>query len=345
MPSIPPRVGVLLSGGTIISNVDDRLDALDYADGNAKFDLEGLRACLPEMDGIATTVTIPFAERLSSTITWQAWSSLLDAVREADASLNLAGIIVTHSSGTLEETAFLLSLLYRGRTPVVLTSSVRPFSALGSDAPMNLIDALRVAASTSTDEFGTLVVSNGEILAPGTVVKVNPYAASAYVVSASGRIGRIGVDGAVHVYRGPIVRSALLDGLANRYERVGPVTVDLPDVPILHSYSTSMGGAISALAAPGLPGLVLVGQAGARIAPAEAEVLERLALGGTPAIVCGRSGDVPLEVSVNYRRAAFSVSRTLSAVKARILLTLAIGVGLDIAAIRALLEAVDEAND
>jgi L-asparaginase len=345
MPSIPPRVGVLLSGGTIISNVDNRLDALDYADGNVKFALDGLRARLPEMDDVATTVTIPFAERLSSTITWQAWSSLLDAVRQADATLDLAGIIITHSSGTLEETAFLLSLLYRGRTPVVLTSSVRPFSALGSDAPMNLIDALRVAASADTDDFGTLVVSNGEILAPGTVVKVDPYAAAAYIASASGSIGRIGVDGTVHLHRGPIVRSALLDDLADRYDRVALGDAELPDVPVLHSYSTSMGRPISALAAAGLPGIVLVGQAGARIAPAEAEVLERLAVGGTPVIVCGRSGGVPLEVSVGYRRAAFSVARTLSAVKARILLALAIGAGLDGAAIRALLEAVDAAND
>lgn len=345
MPSSPPRVGVLLSGGTIISNVENRLDALDYADGNVKFSLEDLRANLPEMDAVATTVSIPFVERLSSTITWRAWSNLLATVREADATLDLAGMVITHSSGTLEETAFLLSLLYRGKTPVVLTSSVRPFSALGSDAPMNLIDALRVAASTHANGFGTLVVSNGEILAPGTVGKVDPYAAAAYFASASGKLGRIAVDGTVHLHRGPNIRSALLQDLADRYDRVDLGAAELPDVPILHSYSTSTGRHIRELAAVGLPGIVLVGQAGARIAPAEVEVLERLADGGTPVIVCGRSGGVPLEVSVGYRRATFSVARTLSAVKARILVVLAIGAGLGSASIRALLDAVDVSND
>jgi L-asparaginase len=334
---------MLLSGGTIISVVAERTDALEYADDNNKLSFSSLVSDLPELAHGVEVVQVPFAGRLSSAITWGQWYSLLETVRSADATGEYSGIVVTHSSGTLEETAFLIDLLYTGETPVVFTSSVRPYSALGSDAHMNLIDAVRVASAARSDAPRVCVVSAGRIFLPSSVVKVDPYSANAYRASEAGTVGRISVTGEVVLHRPcrsdpkapPSVRVALESVLAEESS--------IPEVPILQSFSTTSGAAMSSLSAAGVPGLVLVGQAGARIAPAENSVISDLHRDGFEVVVCGRYSTVPLEVSRAYRERAFHVSRTLSAVKARILLALAIGARMSTQEIANVFRSIDAA--
>jgi L-asparaginase len=122
------------------------------------------------------------------------------AVAEAGAG---RGVVVTHGTDTLEETAFLCDLMHAGEAPIVFTGAIRPASALGADGPANLVDAVAVAGAARTAGLGCMVVFGGEIHAARGARKVDSAGPSAFGSPGGGPIGRV-VEGRIALRARPV---------------------------------------------------------------------------------------------------------------------------------------------
>src|SRR5437016_14501344 len=175
MPSFP-RIAVIGTGATISSLGASSLDVLDNPDFGRKLTCEALLDRFPETRLVAEPVPVTFRQVGSTALGPAEWLELRTTIhRIAREDPAIAGFVIPHGTATLEETAFFLNLTLGVSQPVVLVGAQRPASALGTDAGMNLVNALRVAGSTLAHGKGVLVVLNDEIHAARDVVKTSTY--------------------------------------------------------------------------------------------------------------------------------------------------------------------------
>src|SRR5437667_3652037 len=141
-----PRVGLILTGGTIDSVGQDRLDLAWYIEANKRLGPGELLAQLPELKQIAQVDEIPFRRLPSQALVDKDWLDLAGKIEAIFATDQADGIVVTHGTNTLEETAYFLNLTLKTDKPVVLVGSMRPSSAMSADGYLNVLNAVRVAA-------------------------------------------------------------------------------------------------------------------------------------------------------------------------------------------------------
>ena len=238
-----------------------------------------------------------------------------------------AGFVIPHGTATLEETGFFLNLTLAVRKPVVLVGAQRPASALGSDAGMNLVNALRVAGSPEARGKGVLAVLNDEIHAARDVVKTSTYRVQTFRSLDFGALGHVDGDG-VHFYRSPSRKRmpdtpfAVLDLGA------------LPRVDIVYSYAGADGALVDAAVAVGARGLVSAGFAPGSPTPEQRAAFERAAKSGVVVVQCSRAFSGRVAPRRRLRESGILAGEDLSPQKARILLMLALSTTTDIAAIQ-----------
>src|SRR6516165_6149939 len=146
MTTTLPRIAVIGTGGTISSLGASSLDVLDYPDFGQKLTCEALLDCFPETRLVADPLPVTFRQVGSTDIGPKDWLEIRSLIhRLARDEPAIAGFVIPHGTATLEETAFFLNLTLACAQPVVLVGAQRPASALGTDAGMNLVNALRVA--------------------------------------------------------------------------------------------------------------------------------------------------------------------------------------------------------
>ena len=152
----------------------------------------------------------------------------------------MAGVVVTHGTNTLEETAYFLNLTVKHDRPVVVVGSMRPASAISADGPLNLLNAVRTAASKEAVGKGALVVLNDEVNAARDVTKTNTYRVETFRSNELGLLGYVDAD-KVALYRTPMRRHTA----QSEFDVRG--LTRLPDVDILYSYvepsTATIGGA------------------------------------------------------------------------------------------------------
>ena len=198
-----PRIAVIGTGGTISSLGASSLDVLDYPDFGQKLSCEALLERFPETRLVADSVPVTFRQVGSTEIgptEWIELRALINRVTREDP--DIAGFVIPHGTATLKETGFFLNLTLVVTQPVVLVGAQRPASALGSDAGMNLVNALRVAGSQEARGKGVLAVLNDEIHAARDVVKTSTYRVQTFRSFDYGALGHVDGDG-VHFYRSP----------------------------------------------------------------------------------------------------------------------------------------------
>ena len=204
MPASLPRVAVIGTGGTISSLGASSLDVLDYPDFGQKLSAEALLDRFPETRLVANPVPVTIRQVGSTDIGPTEWLELRALIHKiARDEPATAGFVITHGTATLEETAFFLNLTLAISQPVVLVGAQRPASALGTDAGMNLVNALRVAGSEAAHGKGVLVLLNDEINAARDVVKTSTYRVQTFRSFDFGALGHVDGDG-VHFYRAPL---------------------------------------------------------------------------------------------------------------------------------------------
>src|SRR5262252_3346118 len=318
-----PRIPVIGTGGTVSSLGASSLDVLDYPDFGQKLTCEALLDRFPETRLVADPVPLTFRQVGSTEIGPKDWIELRALIHRLARELPaVAGFVIPHGTATLEETAFFLNLTLASPQPVVLVGAQRPASALGSDAGMNLVNALRVAGSAEAHGKGVLVVLNDEIHAARDVVKTSTYRLQTFRSADFGALGHVDGDG-VHFYRAPM-RAHMPDTPFASFELTA-----LPRVEIIYSYAGADGALVDAAAAAGARGLVSAGFAPGSPTPEQRAEFERAAKSGVVIVQCSRaSGRVAPRRRL--RESGIVAGLDFSPQKARILLMLALTMTSDI---------------
>jgi L-asparaginase len=260
-----PLVWVLSTGGTISGKGATSTSLADYQSGALLG--EELIAAVPEVAQIARVKVEQIANVSSTDITLAHWLTLanrINAIYAGDASV--AGVVITHGTNTLEETAYFLNLTVKHDRPVVLVGSMRPASAISADGPLNLLNAVRTAASPEARGKGVLVVLNDAINAARDVTKTNTYRVETFRATELGILGYVDAD-AVTFYRASLKRHT-----ARSEFDVSGVT-SLPPVEILYSYVQPSTVIAQALVAGGVRGIVIAGTGAGLISTAERQAL------------------------------------------------------------------------
>lgn len=316
-----PTVMVIGCGGTISSTVDDRLDTLDYPEFGRKLSPGELIGALPESARFADAIEVPFKSIGSSAMTPGTWIELRDLLEgKAAENPSVAGFVILHGTATLEETAYFLNLTLGFAAPVVLTGAQRPFSALSSDAGMNIINAIRVAASSEARGKGVLLVLNDEILAARDGAKTSSYRLQTFQSQDYGLLGQCDAD-RVEFFRAPLRRSA------PDTEFTGLKLETLPRVDIVQSYVGADATFIEAAVDAGARGIVSAGFAPGLPTPQERKALEWAATRGIVVVQCTRVINGRVAPRRYLREAGIVAGGNLSPQKARILLSVALAAG------------------
>jgi L-asparaginase len=301
-----PRVLILTTGGTIASRSDAPL-----------LDGPELVQAVPQLLTHARVSVEEFSVIGSSRMTPEHWLRLAKRVNDIYAADDsLAGIVITHGTDTMEETAFFLNLTVRADRPVVLVGSMRSSDEVSPDGPANLINAVQVATSEQAVGQGVLVVLNEDISAARDVWKTDNRRVQTFASSHGGYLGTVDPDG-VRFYR----RVLQPHTTASEFDVAGLEA--LPKVPILSDFAGLDQALVEHFAKQAMGGLVVRTFAGGRMSAGMQSGLEGLAGRGVPIVVTSR---VPMGRIVAPPRYGFPaiVSRELPDNKARILLMLAL---------------------
>src|SRR6202048_2671631 len=278
-----PRIAVIGTGGTISSIGASSLDVLDYPDFGQKLSCEALLDRFPETRLVADPVPMTFRQVGSTEIGPREWIESRPLIhRTARDDPTVAGFVIPHGTATLEETGFFLNLTLAVQKPIVLVGAQRPASALGSDAGITLVNALRVAGSPEARGKDVLAVLNDEIHAARDVVKTSTYRVQTFRSLDFGALGHVDGDG-VHFYRSPS-RKHMPDPRFDALE-LGA----LPRVDIVYSYAGADGALVDAAVAAGARGLVSAGFAPGSPTPEQRAAFERAAKSGIVVVQCSRA--------------------------------------------------------
>ncbi|MGG1634113.1 asparaginase [Paenibacillus sp. NRS-1760] len=252
-----PNVIVVATGGTIAGKAsnNDPTNFQSYAAGTYK--MADMVAQLPGKNKIADVSTYQFGNKGSSGYSIRDLYDLSLAVDEALKIYDSA--VVTTGTDTMEEIAYFLDLTVRSEKPVVVTGSMRPWDVIGTDAPANLYQAIKLAGSGKTKWFGTVVMLNDVIYAAREVTKSNSHRTDTFDAPMFGALGYVD-DPAVRIYRAPArAAKAGTPAWASPFDLKTISKDSLPIVEIVYSYQEAGGGAIRGLVEDGAKGIVTAG--------------------------------------------------------------------------------------
>jgi L-asparaginase len=311
-----PSVVVLATGGTIAGAAASDVQAA-YTSGQVGVDQ--LLAAVPQAKKLAALRGEQIANIGSQDMNDEVWLKLARRVNELAALPDVDGVVVTHGTDTIEETAYFLNLVVKSKKPVVLTGSMRPSTALSADGPLNFYNAVAVAANKDAAGRGVLVVVNDWIHGAASLTKANTTAVQTFLSPLRGLVGTVAY-GDCEFYRGPVGKNTVdsefsLDGVTA-----------LPRVDIVMAHENMDGALINAAAAAGAKGIVIAGVGNGNMTQAG---LDALAAQAKKGVVCVRSsrvatGRVGRKVEVDDDKLGFVASDDLNPQKARVLLRLAL---------------------
>nr|MDJ0722734.1 type II asparaginase [Desulfobacterales bacterium] len=229
------------------------------------------------------------------------------------------GVVVTHGTDTMEETALFLSLTVKSRKPVIMTGAMRPATAVSADGPLNLYNAVAVAADPQAADRGVLVVMNDRIHGAHSLTKTDTTAVETFLSPITGLIGTV-TYGKIQYFRVPFRKHT------HRSEFTVEGVTALPRVDILYACADMPADLIDASVARGAKGIVVAGDGNGNM---NAATVQRAARAAQQGIVIVRSSRLPAgkvgrNVEIDDDRLGFVVSDELNPPKARVLLMLAL---------------------
>ena len=315
-----PVVWVLATGGTISGGGSTPTSLTQYRAGT--FSGDDLVAAVPALADHAVVQVEQVTNVGSPNITFGDWLTLARRINGIFAGdPGVAGVVITHGTNTIEETAYFLNLTVRDERPVVLVGAQRPATAISADGPLNLLNAVRTAVAPESRGKGVMVVMNDEINAARDVTKTSTYRVETFNSRTLGFLGYVDAD-RVSFYRESTKRHTV----NAEFDLTG--VTRMPRVDIVYSYVEPNPVMIHALIADGVDGIVLAGTGAGLVSTVERMALESvmaLPAGARPVVVrSNRTGSgrvVPLGA---YDERGMIPGDTLNPQKARILLMLAL---------------------
>ena len=275
-----PNVVILATGGTIAGAGASAINSATYA--AAKVGVDKLIAGLPELAKVANVRGEQVFQVASESLTDDNLLTLAKRVSALSKQADVDGIVITHGTDTLEETAFFLTLTVRTSKPIVVVGSMRPGTALSADGALNLYNAVNVAGSKDAAGKGGLVTMNDEIQSGRDVSKSVNIKTEAFK-SQWGPLGMI-VEGRNYWFRAPVKRHTM----QSEFD-IDSITA-LPPVEIAMGYEGVGPTAIDALGKSGIKALVHGGTGNGSVANRIVPHLQKVRTDG---IVVIRSSRVP----------------------------------------------------
>ena len=317
-------IAIIATGGTIAG--------VSTSDGGAyrsgAVGVDAMLDAVPHLRDLARFTTVQVSNIGSQDMTDEAWLALGAEIKKQIEANHVDGVVVTHGTDTLEETAFFLDMTFPSTVPIVLTAAMRPSDALGADGPSNLLDAVRTALSPNARRLGVLVVTNGAIHSARRVTKSHTENVGAIASRNGGLLGEI-VEAKPEFYR----------PLPKRPESKGKrlaIPATLSRVDIILSYADVDPAIVDFFVERGAKGLILAGVGNGNTRKPMIDALARASAAGIIVVRSSRlmDGWVSRNIEIDDDALGFVAARDLNPAKARVLLKFALEKTRDPAAIQ-----------
>jgi L-asparaginase len=309
-------VTIIATGGTIAGEAASSAQS-GYTSGQVG--VQTLIKAVPALNKLARVSGEQISNVGSQDMSDEIWLKLATRINELAASPEVDGIAITHGTDTMEETAYFLHLVVKTKKPVVLTGSMRPSTALSADGPLNIYNAVSVAADRQAAGRGVLVSINDQIHSAHDVTKTHTTASDTFMSPYRGLIGATAY-GVSQYYRTPFRKHTVdtpfrIDGKTS-----------LPRVDVLYVYEDMPGELVDAAVNAGAKGIVVAGVGNGNMPQAVMRALSRAVEKG---VVVVRASRVPLgfvgrNVEVDDDKLKFVAAEELNPAKARVLARLAL---------------------
>jgi L-asparaginase len=321
-PSKLPHVVLLSMGGTIASRAPnaDRLNITHYGGkGVPRVDPQDWVHDLPELANIAWVTTEDFRAPVDRQATeiFEDLQKVAKRLNELAQDPGVDGVVVTHGTNTMAEVAYYMDLVVNTHKPIVFVGSQRPWTALSGDGPLNLYNAVRVAASKDAWDKGVLHCMNQNINTARDVMKTLAYRVQTFKGVDVGPIGFADPDRVVF-YREPTRRHTYMS------EFSGVDYSSVPDVEIAYGYREAPGYLIDAMVEHGAKGVVVDGTGAGSATFSQTEAIKRAQAKGVVVVMTTRTRGGRVQDTPNRREAKIVPGDNLQPEKARLLLQLAL---------------------
>jgi L-asparaginase len=312
-----PRIRLLATGGTIAG-----AHTAGRGYRAAALSIEALVAAVPQLATLAQIDVEQVAKLGSQDMTEAVWRKLASRVQRAVDDPALAGVVITHGTDTMEETAYFLNLVARTEKPVVLVGAMRPATAMSADGPMNLFNAVAVAATPAARDRGVLVVANDEIHCAREVAKTNTTQLGTFHSGQRGLAGLVNA-GRPHFYTPPVRRHTAASEFAPLIAASGRART-LPRVDLIFAHAGMDRALIDAAVAAGARGLVIAGVGDGNLGALALAACAAAAKKGVVIVRASRTGGGVVErnIEIDDDRLGFIAADELNPQKARVLLML-----------------------
>ena len=315
-----PGVAIYATGGTIAGSAKSNTDTTTYKAGS--LGVEILINAVPELKNVATVSGEQISNVASGDITQAILLKMAKSINAKLADPDIHGVVITHGTDTTEETAFFLDLTVKGPKPVVVVGAMRPATAISAEGPMNLLEAVTLAASKEAENRGAMVVLNDRIAPAFYVTKTNSTTLDTFRAVDQGFLGTF-IGGVPKFYYEPAKPTGKPFFDVSGYD-------SLPKVIVLYSYQDQDVALLDAAVKDGVKGIVIAGTGNGSIpTPLKAKVTELMAK-GIPVVRSTRTGSGFVTVKEEGIGAGYYNPQ-----KARILLSLALAEGASMEKIRA----------
>ncbi|MCU8007306.1 L-asparaginase 2 [Shewanella sp. SM87] len=311
-----PQVRIIATGGTI-AGVGQSATESNYQAGEVG--ISSLIAAVPEMKQLADIQGEQLVKIGSQDMNDKVWLALAKRINLLLADKDVDGIVITHGTDTLEETAYFLNLTIKSDKPVVLVGAMRPSTAMNADGPMNLYNAVATAANLESKGRGVLVVMNDTVLNARDVTKTNTTGVHTFAAPNFGPLGVI--HNSKIEYMGKTER---------QHTRQTPFDVSkldkLPQVGIVYNYANASDLPVKAMVEAGFDGIVSAGVGNGNIYHSIFDTLAKASQKGTLVVRSSRvpTGATTLDSEIDDAKYGFIAAGNLNPQKARILLMLSL---------------------
>jgi L-asparaginase/glutamin-(asparagin-)ase len=311
------HVTILATGGTIAGSGATSTTTVGYT--AATVGVDRLIAAVPELAKVAQVKGEQVFQIASENMSNEHWLTLAKRVNTLLAQPDVDGIVITHGTDTLEETAYFLDLVVKSKKPVVLVGAMRPGTALSADGPINLYNAVLLAASKEAVGQGVLVAMNDQIHGARDVTKTNTSTPDSF------KTPELGMLGYIQGNRPYFYHASTRKHTADTEFDVSNLSA-LPQVDIVYGYANVSPVALNAVVAAGAKGIIHAGVGDGSLASKVTPSLSAARKNGVLIVRASRVGQgiVARNGEANDDELDFIAADTLNPQKARILLMLAL---------------------
>lgn len=314
-----PGVTIYATGGTIAGSSKSNTDTTNYKAGS--LGVEVLINAVPELKNVATVTGEQISNVASGDITQAILLKMAKSINAKLASPETHGVVITHGTDTTEETAFFLDLTVKSSKPVVVVGAMRPATAISADGPMNLLEAVTLAASKEAENRGAMVVLNDRIASAFYVTKTNSTTLDTFRAADQGFLGTF-IGGAPKFFYEPATPAGKPFFDVSTHE-------SLPKVTVLYSYQDQDIALLEAAVKDGAKGIVIAGTGNGSIPSALKTKVAELMAKGIPVVRSTRTGSGFVTAKDDGIGAGY-----FNPQKSRILLSLALAEGASMEKIR-----------